>query len=107
MGDAIDVSMTSGKYTGYYGTFIHSKSKQELEYLFNACVLVGSDGKISHIKSDLAGKDEAKAWAIQQVGESNFSSLEAQGSPDRMFFFPGFIGKFKSCRPPAEENTCS
>jgi guanine deaminase len=71
----------------YMGTFIHSKSLAEMEYLHDSIVAVDENGKIAAIKSGKTGKDALLAelgWIEEDV------DIKACGK--EQFFFPGFIG---------------
>ncbi|KXT05716.1 hypothetical protein AC579_1599 [Pseudocercospora musae] len=66
--------------TIYQGSYVHSKSQTELDYVERAQIGVNGDGKIAFIKHDLTstlpeGWDDAKVIKIPEPG----------------FFFPGFI----------------
>ena len=74
------------------GTFIHSKSREELEYLHDTVLGVDEEGKIAAIKAghgnkedDIEGLIEELAWARDEV--------EISDAGHNGFFFPGFIGE--------------
>lgn len=75
------------KKTIYTGTFIHSKSLGEVEFLHETAVLVDEAGKIIAIKPCASSHDELFAevgWAPAEV--------EVKACGKEQFFFPGFIG---------------
>lgn len=86
--------------TVYLGTFIHSKDLGNLEYLHNAAVFVDEHGTIVAIDKQC---DQAKAeeTVFPKLGWSNTQAVVRAAKPDQ-FFFPGFIGKFRSFRRPRE-----
>lgn len=76
----------------FTGTFIHSKSRTELEYLHNAIICVNEVGVIASVTRDVANVP----MAIQEVRESlGWESRDVQihDCKEGQFFFPGFIGE--------------
>jgi guanine deaminase len=75
----------------FVGTFIHSKSREELEYLHEAAVCVDRNGKIVAVERDT---DEARAVAVlyPRLGWSA-DEVMVYRCEEGQFFFPGFIGK--------------
>lgn len=90
------VAMSLNTKTGpkiFTGTFIHSKSRTELEYLHNAIVCVDEAGVITSVTKDATNV----ATAIQEVRESlgwESQHVEVYTCKEGQFFFPGFIGRF-------------
>lgn len=75
----------------FYGTFIHSKSRTELEYLHKTHVFVDEFGKIVKIKT--FEPDDA---ALQEVWEAvgwEKHEVDLVVAKEGEFFFPGFIGE--------------
>ncbi|KAI0539311.1 guanine deaminase [Xylaria digitata] len=73
----------------FFGTFIHSKSLNELEYLHNAAVCVDTSGKIVAVETD-CNQQKAIETAYTRLGWSldNVSVTLARAG---QFFFPGFV----------------
>ncbi|GAB1316588.1 hypothetical protein MFIFM68171_06798 [Madurella fahalii] len=78
-----------GKNQLFLGSFVHSKTFGELEYLHNTAVCVDESGSIVAIGKDC---DEVKArkTLLPQLGweESEVEVVSARGG---QFFFPGFV----------------
>lgn len=75
----------------FYGTFIHSKSRTELEYLHKTHVFVDEHGKIVKIKKfDSEEQDLSKVWEVVGWKEDEVDVIVAE---EGQFFFPGFIGE--------------
>ena len=72
------------------GTFVHSRSRAELEYLHETAVCVDEKGVIVKIDKEHAGDVkslvDSLGWSVEDV--------EVQRCQEGQFFFPGFIGKF-------------
>lgn len=82
----------------FLGSFIHSKSLTELEYMHDAAVFVeGSSGKIVAIQRDCdrtrAEKDifAKLSWDAAQVKVVETAAAKHEGNRFHFFFFPGFI----------------
>lgn len=76
----------------FAGTFVHSRSRTELEYLHNAIVCVNEDGVIVDITLDA----QNVATTIQEIRETlgwESQDVEIHVCKEGQFFFPGFIGK--------------
>ncbi|KAL1900072.1 hypothetical protein Cpir12675_001072 [Ceratocystis pirilliformis] len=73
----------------FLGNFIHSKSREELEYWHNTAVAVSTEGVILAIEKDC---DEAKARAelLSRLKWSP-SDVEVTVTSEKQFFFPGLI----------------
>lgn len=78
----------------YVGSFVHSKTEQELETLHNAALAVDEQGKIKAITKG----DTVKAALDSLLQETGWSSedVEVTQTEEGQFFFPGFIGKSHS-----------
>ncbi|TWU75523.1 hypothetical protein ED733_005786 [Metarhizium rileyi] len=72
------------------GTFIHSKSRTELEYIHNAAVAVDDGGVIVAIARDSESVDAAKDDVLRQTGWTG-SDVNVVACGEGQFFFPGFI----------------
>lgn len=89
----------------FLGTFVHSQSRQELEFLHDAAVCVDSAGTITHVvkardsssgsNSHINSLAEAKKEALKQTGWKE-DDVEVQTAKPGQFFFPGFIGETPS-----------
>lgn len=77
----------------FLGTFISSKSRQELEYLHDAAVCVDSDGKIVKIDKDCANAELIDDRLLGKLGWER-SDVDVHVAKPGQFFFPGFIGEF-------------
>lgn len=77
----------------FTGTFIHSKSRTELEYLHDAVVCVDEAGVIVSVTRDATVEKvrESLGWGSQDV--------EIHASKEGQFFFPGFIGMLDPSLP--------
>lgn len=78
------------KKTLFFGTFIHSKSLDELEQLKDCAVFVDDDGVIAAIEPNCSQR-RAEEEIFSKLGWSrgDFNVLIANAD---QFFFPGFIG---------------
>jgi guanine deaminase len=81
------------KFQILLGTFIHSKSRTELEYIHDAAVAVGCDGKIAAIARDCGCAEAAKDEVLKQTGWAA-RDVRVVECCEGQFFFPGFIGMF-------------
>lgn len=73
------------------GTFVHSKSKRELEIIHNAAIAVDMAGKIAAVEKYQGSIDEAKTQALTKLGWE-VDEVEIHATKEGQFFFPGFIG---------------
>lgn len=86
--------MTGLKKQVFAGTFISSKSPQELNYLHNAVICVDGEGRIVRVDkepgsvSKLENTLKTLGWAASEV--------DIHVAQPGQFFFPGFIGEFES-----------
>ncbi|SPN99680.1 related to guanine deaminase [Cephalotrichum gorgonifer] len=73
----------------FLGTFIYSKSREELSYLVNTAVCVDESGKIAAVRE---GCDRAKVEAevLPELGWS-LEEVEVRACEEGQFFFPGFV----------------
>jgi hypothetical protein len=76
----------------FLGTFVHSRSREELAYLHNTAVLVDSSGTIVAVEED-CDKTKAKQVATQRLGWQ-LSGVTIISAKEGQFFFPGFIGQY-------------
>ncbi|QUC16673.1 uncharacterized protein UV8b_00914 [Ustilaginoidea virens] len=72
------------------GTFIHSKSRAQLEYLHNAAVAVDKDGTIVALAKDDHSADAAKDKALRDMGW-DVNEVDVVRCEEGQFFFPGFV----------------
>lgn len=74
----------------FLGTFVHSKTREALEYLHDAAVCVDTSGTIVAVETgyDLA---RAEAELLPRLGWE-MGHVEVNVARDGQFFFPGFIG---------------
>lgn len=83
------------KNTVFYGTFIHSKSLDELEYLHNTAVFVDKEGKIVAVERE-CDLTTALTIKVSELGWNPDVAIEAPR--EGQFFFPGLIGEFLTAR---------
>ncbi|KAF7555114.1 hypothetical protein G7046_g6640 [Stylonectria norvegica] len=83
----------------FWGTFVHCKSREELEYLHNAAVCVDSHGKIVRVDKDCGSPDEAGERLLKTLGWDR-RDVDFSASKEGQFFFPGFIGRHISRSTP-------
>lgn len=84
------------------GTFIHSKSRTELEYMHNAAVAVNSHGTIAAVALECDSLENAKEKVLRETGwsdeeDDNDDEGEihvVQCAGEGQFFFPGFVGQY-------------
>lgn len=77
----------------FYGTFIHSKKLDELEYLHKTAVFVDRDGKIVAVERDCDDLDTAAAAAVFSRLGWEADDVVTERIQEGQFFFPGFIGE--------------
>jgi guanine deaminase len=75
----------------FLGSFVHSKSQDELEYLHNAAVCVDENGIIVAIEPN-CGQSRAEERLYPRLGWSR-GDVTIRTAREGEFFFPGFIGK--------------
>jgi guanine deaminase len=81
----------------FTGSFIWSKSLDELELLHDAAVFVDDNGKIVKVVEDVKGEPEEIQNAVEkQCKELGWTSstISVRTCKPGQFFFPGFIGKY-------------
>ncbi|KAF5133604.1 putative guanine deaminase [Metarhizium anisopliae] len=78
------------KFHVLLGTFIHSKSRTELEYIHNAGVAVDHGGTIVAIARDCESVNVAKDRVLEETGWTH-SDVDVVACREGQFFFPGFI----------------
>ena len=77
------------------GTFVHSRSRQELEFMHNTVVCVDGNGKIVAIENASDGNrlEEMALAVIDKLGwDSKDDDIVWHTCEPGQFFFPGFIG---------------
>ncbi|OAA68996.1 guanine deaminase [Cordyceps fumosorosea ARSEF 2679] len=72
------------------GTFVHSKSRREIDIFHNAAVAVDSNGKIAAVERQCSNLEVAKAHALAKLGWS-VDDVDIYTTKESQFFFPGFI----------------
>ncbi|KFA77213.1 hypothetical protein S40288_04575 [Stachybotrys chartarum IBT 40288] len=82
--------MATLKHQLLLGTFIHSKTPQELEYRHDTAVAVSSQGKIAGIQQAGGNVDEARDTLLKELGWDP-SDVDVIACKEGQFFFPGFI----------------
>ncbi len=78
----------------FLGSFVHSKSLDELEFLHNAAAFVDEKGVIVAVEqnSDLKKAEET---IYPKLGWSG-GEVSVRAAELGQFFFPGFIGQYQS-----------
>lgn len=84
------------------GTFVHSKSRRELDVFHNSAVVVDAHGKIVAVERECASIEAAKTQALAKLGW-DANDVEIHTTKESQFFFPGFIGMLKSWAKPLPE----
>lgn len=79
------------------GTFIHSKTRKELEFLHDAAVGVDTKGIIVAIERGDGDVKQAQAKLLKTLGWAE-DEVDVQASKPGQFFFPGFIGELSNER---------
>jgi guanine deaminase len=74
----------------FLGSFIHSKSLDELEYLHDSAVCVDEHGTIVAVEKG-CGLNDAEKKVFPKLGWSAGDVTVKTAKPGQ-FFFPGFIG---------------
>ncbi|KAH8900075.1 guanine deaminase [Thozetella sp. PMI_491] len=72
------------RYTVFVGTFVHSKTLDEVEILHETAVVVDPEGKITYV-------GPIKAAAEGYDGVASGAAVDVYRCRDGHFFFPGFI----------------
>ncbi|RDA86795.1 hypothetical protein CP532_6380 [Ophiocordyceps camponoti-leonardi (nom. inval.)] len=78
------------KFQVFLGTFVHSKTREELEFLHDAAVAVDTQGQIVGIKTGFGSVKEAKEELLVSLGLQE-GDVEVCACGEGQFFFPGFI----------------
>lgn len=81
---------TAGVKSLFLGSFIHSKSLDELEYFHDTAVAVDDKGLIVAIEKDYDQK-KAEETLFPKLGWAAAEVTIKSAKPGQ-FFFPGFIG---------------
>lgn len=84
--------MTVSKNQLFLGTFIHSKTRDQLEYLTNAAVCVDTKGTIAAVEKD-CDRDAAERILYPRLGWTA-DTVDVRVCKETEFFFPGFVGEF-------------
>ncbi|POR33884.1 Putative guanine deaminase, partial [Tolypocladium paradoxum] len=72
------------------GTFVHSKTRKELEFLHGAAIAVDRQGKIAGIDASSGHINAAKEKLLGRLGWRE-SEVDIHACRPGQFFFPGFI----------------
>lgn len=75
----------------FVGTFVHSKSRTELDYLHDSVVCVDEHGVI--VKVERGCGAEATTALLESLGWPE-AEVDVVACKEGQFFFPGFIGTF-------------
>lgn len=86
---------SQAKKTLFLGTFIHSKSLEELQQLKDCAVFVDDNGVIAAIEPNCSHQ-RAEEEIFSRLGWSRGDVNVLVANADQ-FFFPGFIGQSTSC----------
>ncbi|KAJ3552830.1 hypothetical protein NPX13_g11024 [Xylaria arbuscula] len=78
------------KNQAFFGTFIHSKSLGELEYLHNAAICVDRSGTIVAVEPN-CNQQKAAETLYARLGWSLEDITITMSRDKRQFFFPGFV----------------
>lgn len=73
----------------FLGSFIHSVSLGQLEYLHNTAICVDKSGKIAAVQRD-CDRQTAEQTLLPRLGW-DLASVDITNAQDGQFFFPGFI----------------
>lgn len=74
----------------FLGTFVHSKSRAELEYMHDTAVYVDENGVIAKVEK--SGSDTVEE-TLKDLGW-DAASVDRHLSTEGQFFFPGLIGEY-------------
>ena len=74
------------------GTFVHSKTRRELEFLHDAAIAVDKHGRIAGIDATSGNVDAAKDKLLGSLGWRE-ADVEIHACRQGQFLFPGFIGE--------------
>ncbi|PFH61214.1 hypothetical protein XA68_17969 [Ophiocordyceps unilateralis] len=81
---------TLDRFQVFLGTFVHSKTREELEYLHDAAVAVDKQGQIVGIKAGCGSVAAAKKQLLEGLGLKE-DEVDVCSCGEGQFFFPGFI----------------
>lgn len=79
----------------FLGTFVHSKTREELDYLHDTAVCVDASGTIVAVETACDLK-RAEGELLPRLGWTA-SDVDVRVGKEGQFFFPGFIGMFAFC----------
>ncbi|KAK8051831.1 hypothetical protein PG993_003216 [Apiospora rasikravindrae] len=74
----------------FVGTFVHSKSLNQLDYLHDAAVAVDTSGKIVAIEPQCGDQGKAVEMMCSKLGWEA-AEVQVRTCKEGQFFFPGFI----------------
>ncbi|UKZ73552.1 hypothetical protein TrVFT333_001199 [Trichoderma virens FT-333] len=72
------------------GTFVHSKTRQDLDFLHKAGIAIDVQGKIAAIERDAQDLSEVKARLLGKLGWDE-AEVDVTEAAEGQFFFPGFV----------------
>ena len=75
----------------FTGTFIHSTSRTELEYLHNAIICVDENGLIVKVSKDVTDVTAVMQQLRESLGWADRDDVSVHACQEGQFFFPGFI----------------
>lgn len=74
----------------FFGTFISSKSPQQLEYLYETAIFVDDKGRIAKIDKGCKTVQDAKG--VLSNLSWRFDEVDFHLPKPGQFYFPGFVG---------------
>lgn len=88
------------------GTFVHSQTQQDLDFLHNAVIAVDAQGKIAAIERDARDASEAKLRLLSKLGWDE-AEVDVTEAAQGQFFFPGFVGELQDTMMFIVTDSCS
>tara|TARA_R110002060_G_scaffold29464_1_gene39842 strand:+ start:169 stop:444 length:276 start_codon:yes stop_codon:yes gene_type:complete len=86
------MAVSSRQKTLFLGSFVHSKSLGELEFLHDSAICVDEKGVIVAVEKG-CGQDKVEEIVFPKLGWTA-GEVTVRTSQPGQFFFPGFIGQF-------------
>lgn len=83
------------------GTFVHCKTRKELEFLHDAAIAVDKQGRIAGIDATSGDADVAKEKLLGSLGWRE-GEVDVHACGQGQFFFPGFIGEPRCTKAPLD-----
>lgn len=75
----------------FVGSFVHSKSLNQLEYLHDAAIAVDKSGKIVAIEPQCYDQKQVAELLYAKLGWDD-ANVQVRACEKGQFYFPGFIG---------------